>query len=46
MRQQLTAHPNLSFEVFNNAGERRLIKQASELTKGEFWSWLGVAAPK
>ncbi|NUQ75273.1 MAG: hypothetical protein HUU21_17115 [Polyangiaceae bacterium] len=36
----------LTFEVFNAAGERRILKAASDLDKPEFWTWLGLAKPK
>jgi len=43
MRTQLAANPNLSFEVFNHLGDKRLITQASELSEPKFWTWLGIA---
>lgn len=47
MKQQLALHQNvLTFEVFNAAGERRLLSAAGDLDKPEFWTWLGLAKPK
>jgi Domain of unknown function (DUF4157) len=43
MRRQLAENPNLTFEVFNHLGDKRLITQASELSEPKFWTWLGIA---
>jgi hypothetical protein len=46
MQTQLSKFKGLlTFEVFNAAGERRIIGAAAEMSKPEFWKWLGLAKP-
>lgn len=47
MGRQLSDYPNtLTFEVFNAAGERRILSAAADFEKPELWTWLGLAKPK